>query len=60
MDVAKNNELGDGVSGGDCEDGTVKRLSCSKNLNWATNYLTPDTRQVFLQLRQAFTKALIL
>ena len=44
---------------GDCEDKTVGR-SLSKNLNGATGYLTPKARQVFTQLRQAFTKAPIL
>ena len=55
MDVAKFDKFG--VSGGvDCEDKTVGR-SLSKNLNGATGYLTSDTRQTFIQLRQAFTKA---
>ena len=58
MDVAEVDEIG--VSGGgDYEDGTVGR-SPSKNLNGATGYLTPDARQAFTQLRQAFTKAPIL
>ena len=59
MEMAKSNEVG-GDSGGDREDKTVKRSPCSKNLNGATDYLTPDARGAFTQLRQAFTKALIL
>ena len=58
MDVAESDEIGGG-SGSDCEDGTAKRSSRSKNLNKATGYLTPDARRAFTQLRQAFTKALI-
>ena len=42
--------------GSDCEDKTVKRL-LSKNLNRATNYLIPNARQTFTQLRQTFTEA---
>ena len=57
VDVAKNAEVGVGVS--DCEDKTVGR-SPSKNLNGATSYLTPNARQTFTQLRQAFTEASIL
>ena len=45
--------------GGDCEDETVGR-STSKNSNRAISYLTHNARQAFTQLRQAFTKALIL
>ena len=49
------------VSVGDCEDETVKKsLFISKNPNGATSYLTPSAKRVFTQLRQAFTKALIL
>ena len=58
MDVAEVDEVGVGV-GGDCEDETARR-SPSKNLNGATGYLTPNARQAFTQLRQAFTKAPIL
>ena len=58
MDVTEVDEVC--VDGGDdCEDETVKR-SPSKNLNGATGYLTPNARQAFIQLRQAFTKAPIL
>ena len=59
MDVAESDEIG-GSSSGDREDGTVKRSPCSKNLNRATGELTPDARQAFTQLWQAFTKAPIL
>ena len=55
MDVA---EVGVG-SGGDCEDEMVGR-SPFKNLNGVTGYLIPNARQAFTQLRQTFTKALIL
>ena len=58
LDVAEVDEVGVG-GGGDCEDETVGRL-LSKNSNGATSYLTPDARQAFTQLRQAFTKAPIL
>ena len=58
IDVAEVDKVGIG-SGSDWEDKTVWR-SLSKNLNGATGYLTPDARQAFTQLRQAFTKALIL
>ena len=58
MDVAEVDEVSVG-DGGDCEDKMVRR-SPSKNSNKATGYLTPDARQAFTQLRQAFTKAPIL
>ena len=57
IDVAEDAEVS--VGGGDYEDETVGK-SLSKNLNGATSYLTPNARQTFIQLRQAFTKALIL
>ena len=57
MNVTEVDEVG--VNGVDCEDKTVER-SLSKNLNRATGYPTPKTRQAFTQLRQSFTKALIL
>ena len=44
---------------GDCENEMIKK-SPSKNFNGAMSYLTPDAGWVFTQLRQAFTKALIL
>ena len=58
MDVAESDEVGGG--GDDCKNGTVKRSPRSQNLNGGTDYLTPNARQAFTQLRQAFTKALIL
>ena len=58
MDVAEVDEVGVG-GGGNREDETVGR-SPSKNSNRATGYLIPNTRQAFTQLRQTFTKALIL
>ena len=57
VDMAEDAEVG--VDGSDCEDKTVGR-SPSKNSNGATGYLTPNARQAFTQLRQAFTKDLIL
>ena len=50
-----------GSIGVDGDDKTTKkpRLT-SKNLNRATSYLTPNSKQAFTQLRQAFTKVLIL
>ena len=59
--MAEDVELGSIGSGGDCEDKTVEKSPLiSKNLNGATSYLTPGTKQIFTQLRQAFTKAPIL
>ena len=58
MDVAEVDEVGVG-GGGDHKDKTVGR-SPSKNSKRATGYLTPDAKQAFTQLRQAFTKAPIL
>ena len=57
IDVAKVNEIG--ISGGNCKDKMIGK-SLFKNLNRVTSYLTPDARQAFIQLRQAFTKARIL
>ena len=57
VNVAEDAEVG--VGSNNREDETVGR-SPSKNSNGVTSYLTPDARQVFTQLRQAFTKALIL
>ena len=59
IDMAESDEFGIG-SGGDYKDGTVKRSTRSKNLNRAIGYLTSDAGRAFIQLRQAFTKALIL
>ena len=58
MNVAEVDEVGVG-GGGDRKDKMVGR-SPSKNLNRATGYLTPNARQAFTQLRQAFTKSPIL
>ena len=58
LDVAEVDEVGVG-GGGDREDETVGR-SPSKNSNGATGYLTPNARQAFTQLRQAFIEAPIL
>ena len=58
MDVAEVDKVG--VSGsGDRKNKTVRRL-LSKNSNKAIGYLTPNARQTFTQLWQAFTKAPIL
>ena len=54
--MAESDKVGGG-SGGNCEDGMVKRSTRSKNSSGATGYLTPNARQAFTQLRQAFTKA---
>ena len=59
IDVAESDEVG-GDSGGDREDGTVERSPHSKKLNKATDYLTFNAGWAFTQLKQAFTKALIL
>ena len=58
--MAEDAEVGS-VGGGDREDETVKKSPLtSKNSNRATGYLTPDAKQAFTQLRQAFTEAPIL
>ena len=50
-----------GSTGGDREDETVERSPLtSKNSVGATGFLTPGAKRAFTQLRQAFTKALIL
>ena len=54
--MAEDADIGSGA--GDYKDKTIKR-SLSNNLNNATSYLIPNTRQTFTQLMQAFTKALI-
>ena len=60
LSVAENAEFGS-IGSGDHEDETVRRLPLtSKNLNGVTDYLTPDSKQAFTQLRQTFSKALIL
>ena len=59
MDVAKSDEVGSG-GGGDCEDETIKRSSCSKNLNEAMDYLISHAKRIFTQLTQVFIKAPIL
>ena len=58
--VAKDPKVGS-IGGDDCEDKTVERSPfTSKNFNGATGYLTPNAKQAFIQLGQAFTKAPIL
>ena len=57
MNMAEIDEIGIGGVG-DREDEIVGR-SLSNNSNGATSYLTPDVKQAFIQLRQAFNKALI-
>ena len=39
MDMAEDDKVG--IGSGDCKDETIERLP-SKNLNGATNYLTPE------------------
>ena len=58
INVAEVDNVSTG-DGGDYEDETFGKL-LSKNSNGAPSYLTPDARQAFTQLRQAFTKAPIL
>ena len=57
--MAENTEIGTIGESHDCEDETVKK-SLSKNLNGATDYLTPKARLAFTKLRKTFAKALIL
>ena len=57
--MAERNE--DGIdSGGNYKDKTIKKSPYSKNLNGIMDYLTPNARQSFTQLKQTFIKALIL
>ena len=58
INVAKVDEVGIGGDG-DSEDTNVRKY-LSKNSKGVIDYLTPDTRQAFTQLRQSFTKAPIL
>ena len=59
--MAEDAEVDSIGGGGDREDETVERSPLtSKNSVGATGYLTPGAKQAFTQLRQAFTKALIL
>ena len=58
MDMTKVDEVGI-RDGSDCVDKTVKK-SPSQNLIKAISYLTPNARQAFIQLRQAFIEAPIL
>ena len=59
--MAENTEIDSIGDGGDYEDETVERLPLtSKNSNGVTSYLTPNDKQDFIQLRQAFTKTPIL
>ena len=61
MDVAKSDKFdSSGGGGSNCENGRIKKSPHSKNMNGATGYLTANTRQAFTQLREIFTKALIL
>ena len=56
--MAEDAEVDSIGGGGDREDETVERSPLtSKNSNGATGYLTPDAKQAFTQLRQAFTEA---
>ena len=47
MDVAESDEFG--IVGGDnnCDDKTVKKSPCFKNLNKTTDYLTSNAKQAF-------------
>ena len=45
-------------SNGSADNKIVKKLLLmSKNLNKAINYLTPNPKQAFIQLKQVFSKA---
>ena len=55
--IAKDAEVGS--DGDNCENKIVKKL-LSKNLNKGTSYSTSNVKQNFIQLKQAFIKALIL
>ena len=59
--MAKDAEIANIGGGGDCKDKTVEiSLLTSKNSNRATGYLTPNAKQAFTQLSQAFIEAPIL
>ena len=46
--MAEDTEVGNIGDGDDCKDKTAKRSPfISKNLNGATSYLIPDTKQAF-------------
>ena len=50
--MAEDVEVGSVGYGGNCEDKTVKKLPLiSKNLNKAMNYLTPNAKRAFTQLK---------
>ena len=58
MDVVESNQVDIGNSG-DYKDDMAKKSLLLKNLNWAIDYLTPNAKQTFTQLKQVFIKALI-
>ena len=59
--MAEDAGIGSIGDGANCENETVEKSPLtSNNSNGATGYLIPDAEQPFTQLRQTFTKALIL
>ena len=59
--MAEDVEVGSIAGSGTCKDEMVERSPLkSKNLNGAIVYQTPNTKQAFTQLWQAFIKAPIL
>ena len=60
INVTESNEIGIVSSSvNNFKDKIVKSLAF-KNLNIAARYLTPKAKLTFIQLKKAFTKALIL
>ena len=55
--ITNNAEVNSGI-GSNCQDKKVKK-SLSKNLNRTIDYLTPNAKQIFIQLKELFIKALI-
>lgn len=53
LNIAENDEVGS--SGGSDRNKRIKRLPCTLNLNERIDYLNPDIKKVFTQLRQMFT-----
>ena len=59
--IAENVVVCSVVGVSDCKNERVERSAIiSMNSNGATDYLIPNAKQAFTQLKQAFTKALIL
>ena len=58
MNMAESDGVGGG-GGGDCKDGTVKRL-LHLRFKWSYKLSNPNARRAFAHLKEAFSKAPIL